>query len=231
MDEILVANFMVFDDLLDEEPYDLVVGDEAWEVDHFLHENPELKRTAFAWMTDFVGWLPMPDGGEREAALTADYNAEMVEHVGPLPADPRPGDLRRQPRGHRPRPVRPRPAGHPGVDRGSTSTSPATSPASTRPPWPTGPRSATSSATAPDEQVCVVTVGGSGVGGGLLRRVIAAYPHAKRRLPGLRMVVVAGPRIDPASLPRHDGLEVHALRAPTCTGTWPPATWPWSRAA
>ena len=30
-------------------------------------------------MTDFVGWLPMPDGGAREAALTADYNAEMIE--------------------------------------------------------------------------------------------------------------------------------------------------------
>ena len=61
----------------------------------------------------------------------------------------------------------------------------------------------------PDERVCVVTVGGSGVGGHLLRRVIAAYPEAKRLVPGLRMVVVAGPRIDPASLPAHDGLEVH----------------------
>ena len=59
--------------------YDLVIGDEAWDVDHFLHENPELKRSAFAWLTDFVGWLPMPTGGEREAALTADYNAEMLE--------------------------------------------------------------------------------------------------------------------------------------------------------
>ena len=45
------------------EHYDLVIGDEAWDVDYFLHENPELKRFAFAWMTDFVGWLPMPDGG------------------------------------------------------------------------------------------------------------------------------------------------------------------------
>jgi predicted glycosyltransferase len=61
-----------------------------------------------------------------------------------------------------------------------------------------------------DEQVCVVTVGGSGVGGHLLRRVIDAYPEARRRVPGLRMVVVAGPRIDPASLPAADGLEVHA---------------------
>jgi UDP-N-acetylglucosamine:LPS N-acetylglucosamine transferase len=51
-------------------------------------------------------------------------------------------------------------------------------------------------------------VGGSGVGGHLLRRVIAAFPAAKERVPGLRMIVVAGPRIDPARLPQHDGLEV-----------------------
>jgi predicted glycosyltransferase len=62
-----------------------------------------------------------------------------------------------------------------------------------------------------DEQVCIVTVGGSGVGGALLRKVIAAYPLAKRAVPALRMVVVAGPRIDPASLPTHDGLEVRAF--------------------
>jgi UDP:flavonoid glycosyltransferase YjiC (YdhE family) len=61
-----------------------------------------------------------------------------------------------------------------------------------------------------DEQVCIVTVGGSGVGGHLLRRVIAAFPGAKERVPDLRMIVVAGPRIDPASLPQADGLEVRA---------------------
>src|SRR5262249_25427117 len=54
----------------------------------------------------------------------------------------------------------------------------------------------------------IVTVGGSGVGADLLRRVIAAFPQAKQRVPQLRMIVVAGPRIDPASLPTHDGLEV-----------------------
>ena len=85
MDEVLVNNFMVFDDLVRRERFDLWVGDEAWDLDHFLHENPELKRAPFVWMTDFVGWLPMPDGGEREAFLTADYNAEMVEHVARFP--------------------------------------------------------------------------------------------------------------------------------------------------
>ena len=45
----------------------------------------------------------------------------------------------------------------------------------------------------------MVTVGGSGVGSDLLRRVIAAYPAAKRLIPGLRMIVVTGPRIDPVA--------------------------------
>ena len=60
----------------------------------------------------------------------------------------------------------------------------------------------------PDEQVCLVTVGGSGVGKDLLRKVMAAFPEAKQLVPELRMIVVAGPRIDPASLPEADGLEV-----------------------
>ncbi|MGH3050843.1 MAG: glycosyltransferase, partial [Gaiellaceae bacterium] len=62
----------------------------------------------------------------------------------------------------------------------------------------------------PDEAVCLVTVGGSGVGGDLLRRVVRAFPEAKRLVPELRMVVVAGPRIDPRSLGDHEGLEVRA---------------------
>ena len=61
---------------------------------------------------------------------------------------------------------------------------------------------------ATDEKLCIVTVGGSGVGGNLLRRVIDAFPAAKDRVPELRMVVVAGPRIDPAALPARDGLDV-----------------------
>ena len=59
---------MVFDEVVADGGYDLVIGDEAWDVDYFLHENPELKRFSFAWMTDFVGWLPMPDGGAARGA-------------------------------------------------------------------------------------------------------------------------------------------------------------------
>jgi UDP:flavonoid glycosyltransferase YjiC (YdhE family) len=58
------------------------------------------------------------------------------------------------------------------------------------------------------EKVCLVTVGGSGVGGALIRRILAAYPIAKRRIPELRMIVVTGPRLDPALFDLPTGVEV-----------------------
>ena len=46
MDEVFTANFMLFQEVVEDGLYDLVIADEAWEVDHFWHENPELKRGA-----------------------------------------------------------------------------------------------------------------------------------------------------------------------------------------
>jgi len=85
MDEILAANFMLFHDVVHDERYDLWIGDEAWELDYYLHENPREKRAPFAWLTDFVGFLPMDDGDQRESFLTADYNADMVDHIAHHP--------------------------------------------------------------------------------------------------------------------------------------------------
>jgi pimeloyl-ACP methyl ester carboxylesterase len=210
MDEILVANFMAFHDLIRSEEYDLWIGDEAWELDYYLHENPEQKRAPYVWMTDFVGWLPMPDGGEREAFLTADYNAEMIEHIARFP--------RIRDRAifvGAPEDIVPDSFG-PGLPRirdwtedhydfsGDyiTGFDPAEFADRDRTRERLGYR--------PEEKVCIVTVGGSGTGEHLLRRVIASYPEAKRLVPELRMIVVAGPRIDPGSLPRQEGLEFHA---------------------
>jgi predicted glycosyltransferase len=209
MDEILVANFMVFHDLTREEDYDLWIGDESWELDYYLHENPEQKRAAYAWFTDFVGWLPMPDGGQAEALLTADYNAEMIEHIARFPrvrdraifvGDP--DDIVPDAFGPDLPLIRDWTQQHYDFASYITGFNPAEFADRAQLRQQLGYRE--------DERVCIVTVGGSGVGSHLLRAVIAAYPYAKQRIPELRMVVVTGPRIDPASLPQHDGLEIRA---------------------
>jgi pimeloyl-ACP methyl ester carboxylesterase/predicted glycosyltransferase len=207
MDEILLANFLVFHDLARDEDYDLWVGDEAWELDYYLHENPELKSAAYAWFTDFVGWLPMPGGGDREASLTADYNAEMIEHIARYPrtrdraifvGDP--DDIVPDAFGPGLPLIRDWTEQHYDFAGYVTGFDPAAF----------GDRLALRDdlGYGPQERVCIVTVGGSGVGAPLLRRVIASFPEAKQLVPELRMIVVAGPRIDPATLPAADGLEI-----------------------
>jgi predicted glycosyltransferase len=208
MDEILVANFMVFHDAVATGAYDLVIGDESWDVDHFLHENPELKQTAFAWMTDFVGWLPMPDGGEREAFLTADYNAEMIEHIQRFPRIRdkaifvgEPDDIVPDNFGPGLPVIRDWTERHYEFSGYVTGFDP-------RPLVEQRDEIRRELGYHADERVVIVTVGGSGVGHALLRRVIAAYPDARRRIPGLRMIAVSGPRIEPESLGAPSGLEV-----------------------
>jgi predicted glycosyltransferase len=211
MDEILLANFMIFHDAVTEGEYDLVIGDEAWDIDHYLHENPELKRTAFAWMTDFVGWLPMPDGGEREAYLTADYNAEMIEHVERFPRIRdraifvgEPDDIVPDDFGPGLGSIRDWTERHFAFSGYITGFDPT--------PLVEGREELRRElGYHPDERIVIVTVGGSGVGEALLKRVIASYPDAARRVNGLRMIAVAGPRIDPASLGAPKGVEVRAF--------------------
>ncbi len=79
MDEILCANYMLFDDVVRDTSYDLWVGDECWEIDYFLHENPERKIAPYVFMTDVIGFLPTDPGDPREAELCADYNADSIE--------------------------------------------------------------------------------------------------------------------------------------------------------
>jgi UDP:flavonoid glycosyltransferase YjiC (YdhE family) len=210
MDEILVANFMRFQEAVDTGEYDLVIADESWDVDHYWHEHPELKRSALAWFTDFVGFVPMPDGGPHEAYLSADYNAEMIKHVERHPQMRdraifvgNPNDIADLSFGEnlpRMREWIPRHYEFSGYILGEH-------------PAAFGQRDAlrVQLGYRPGERVCIVTVGGSGVGAPLIRRILQAVPLARERLPELRVVVVAGPRIDPLSLNAPAGVEVRAF--------------------
>ncbi len=205
MDEILINNFMVLHDVVEAEHYDLVIGDEAWDVDYYLHENPELKRYAFAWMTDFVGWLPMPDGGSHEAALTADYNAEMIEQRARFQRVRDRSIFVGDPDDIVPAAFGP---DLPGIREWTEKNFDFAGYVTGFDPSAFADREALRAELGyrPDERVCLVTVGGSGVGASLLRRVVDAAPLALRKVPGLRLVVVCGPRIDPETLPRREGV-------------------------
>jgi pimeloyl-ACP methyl ester carboxylesterase/predicted glycosyltransferase len=210
MDEILIANFMIFQEAVEAGYYDLVIGDEAWDVDHFWHEHPELKRGAFAWLTDFVGYLPMPGAGEAEAWLTADYNAEMIEHVERYPRVRDRAIFVGNPDDVVPGTFGP---GLPEIRAWTEAHFAFSGYVIGEHPSSFGDRRTLRERLgySPEQKVCIAAVGGSGVGGHLLKRIISAYPIARRKIPELRMIVVAGPRIAPESLPRCEGIEVRGF--------------------
>ena len=206
MDEIMVNNFLTFSDLLEQEHYDLVIGDESWDVDYYLHENPDLKRQPFVFLTDFVGRLPMA-GDERESFLCADRNADDIEHVARFPwvRDAaifvgNPEDVTDDPFG-------------PGLPVIRAWTDRNVSYSGYALPFDPATFADTDKVRARlgyrrRERVAIAAVGGTGVGRHLLEKIARAFPHMKRQVPELRMILVAGPRMAADELPKMEGLEV-----------------------
>jgi pimeloyl-ACP methyl ester carboxylesterase len=208
MDEIMAANFGVFADVVEAEPYDLWVGDEGWDVDYYLHENPELKRAPYAFITDFIGMLPMRDDpASTDFVRAREKNAENIDHlrlhpdvrdlslmVGDeedvLDRDFAPGlpNMRQWAREH-------------------FSFSGYTyhfDPAAYR------DRAALRAQLGyrAGERVILVSVGGTRVGRGLLRKCAEAFTGIARQVPEARMILVAGPRLDPRDFPSSPQLDV-----------------------
>lgn len=210
MDEVLIANFMIFQDAVDAGGYDLVIADEAWDIDHYWHEHPEMKNAKLAWFTDFVGFVPMPAGGDHEAFLTTDYNAEMIGHI-----ERHPGVRDRAIFVGEPEDIVPLSFGKdlPGMRDWVPRHFDFAGYVIGEHPEAFGPRAELRQKLGyrADERVCIVTVGGSGVGSHLLRRILQSYPLARAKLPDLRMILVAGPRIDPKSFDAPAGVEVRAF--------------------
>ncbi len=210
MDEIMVGNYHVIHDAVKQERYDLIVGDEAWELDHHWHEDPDMKVAPFVWMTDVIGYIPMPEGGEREAFLTADYNAEMIERIDRFG---RVRDL--------------------AIFIGNRGDIPVESMGPGLPMFPdwtekhyeySGYILGFDPAALPgkealreelgykrDEKICIAAVGGMATGQSLLQLCIDAFPQARRNIPKLRLIIVAGPRIDPGTLRPVPGVEIRGF--------------------
>lgn len=206
MDEIMVNNFMTFCDLMDAEHYDIVIGDEAWDVDYYYHENPELKRQPFVFLTDFVGCLPMSED-PRERHLCADRNADDIEHVARYP-----GVRDRALFIGNPEDVSERPFG-PGLPRIRDWTDRNFAYSGYALPFDPADYADVERQRArlgyrPDEKLVIAAVGGTAVGGHLLRRIAEAFPLMKRAEPSLRMILVAGPRLPATAFAPQQGLEV-----------------------
>ena len=206
MDEILCANFGVFMDVVKREKFDVWIADEGWEIDHFLHEEPDLKTSPYVWMADFCGFLPVPSGGESEELLVADYNAEMIEHV-----DGHPGlrDLSifiGDPDDIVPRDFGP---GLPSIREWTESHHKFSGYVVPFDPATLQDRVALRGRLGyePDQTLIVASVGGSAVGGHLLGRIAAAFELLHRDLPDVEMLMVCGPRIDPAQFSGISGIK------------------------
>jgi pimeloyl-ACP methyl ester carboxylesterase/UDP:flavonoid glycosyltransferase YjiC (YdhE family) len=208
MDEIMTANFMTFADVVEREPYDLWVGDEGWDLDYFLHENPDLKRAPYVFMTDFIGVLPMrEEPGSVEFKRAWEKNAENIDHLRFHP-DVRDrsilvgdeADVLDRPFGPDLPNMRDWARQHFGFSGYTYHFDPAEYRDKAALRHELGFRE--------DERVVLVSVGGTRVGRSLLHKCAEAFARVAHQVPDVRMILVTGPRLPAGEIPAGPRLEV-----------------------
>ena len=188
-------------------PFDLVVGDETYEVTVALKEDPGLKKFRCAFIYDFIGLDSMSanpleklgvyvwnrlwakgyknPAGYVDATLFVGEAEDILDRtLGPFLPNRREWARCRGVKylGY----VFPfDPASY--ADRAKVRAALGYGP---------GP-------------LVVCAIGGTSIGKELLELCGRAYPIASKAVPGLQMVLVCGPRLDPASLSVPDGVEVN----------------------
>ena len=208
MDEIMANNFLVFADVAEAGGYDLWVGDEGWDLDYYLHENPDIKRAPYAFVTDFIGMLPMRDDpASTEFRRVWEKNAENIDHLR-LHPDVRDlslmvgdeEDVLDRPFGPDLPNMRHWAREHFKFSCYTYHFDPRDYADRTRLRQELGYRDG--------ERLILVSVGGTRAGKNLLRKCAEAFALAAPKLPDARMVLVTGPRLDPQDFPKVPGLDV-----------------------
>ena len=206
MDEIFCANYLLFDDVVRDTSYDLWVGDECWEIDYFLHENPERKIAPYVFMTDVIGFLPADPGDSREAELCADYNADSIEKRERFPHL---RDLSMFIGSFDELPDRSFGPGLPGIRSWSRrwfSSVPYVLPFSPG-AYRDRARLRHRLGYPQDQPLLVAAVGGTTAGASLLELTCDAFARLRKQAPEARMLLVTGPRLDPRLLPDIEGMD------------------------
>ena len=188
-------------------PYDLLIGDETYEIDAALDKRPEQKKAPFVMIYDFVG-LDAMSRNPLERLLV--YRGNWVWGGGPRGKPPTQEDLSLFI--GEPEDVPDKPFGFllPNRREYARRYYHFVGYAFPLDPADYSDRKKVREALGYDDErpLVVCSVGGTSVGADLLRLCVASYPHIQDSVGDVRMVVVCGPRIDPASIEVPSGVEV-----------------------
>jgi UDP:flavonoid glycosyltransferase YjiC (YdhE family) len=188
-------------------PYDLLVGDEAYEITMALDKRPELKKAPFAMIYDFVGLDAMSSSPlERLAA----YRFNWFWGGGPRGNPPTREDLSLFI--GEPEDVADKSFGRWLPNRREYALRHCRFVGYAFPfdpePYVDKKKVRATLGYETDLPLVVCSVGGTAVGADLLRLCAASYPYIRERVGEVRMVLVCGPRIDPTSVHAPSGVEV-----------------------
>jgi len=197
MDQLLNNNFMVFTDAVRTDDYDLVVGDESWEVAEYLHYNSSLKTAPFVFLTDFIGTSNVSEDKTKKAHV-ANVNGIWVEmrEINPKASDlsifiGEPEDI----------PDRLFGEGLPNLREWTKTHFRFSGYILPFDPTDYSDRQSLRKELgfSTDDKILLVAVGGTSVGRPLIEKCLAAQASLREIIPGIRTVVLCGPRIDPLS--------------------------------
>lgn len=198
---------VTFEEVSAKYPYDLLIGDETYEIDMALADRPELKKAPFVMIYDFVGMDAMSRNPlERLIA----YRVNWAWGGGPRAKPPTHEDLALFI--GEPEDVADRPFGFLLANRREYARRHYRFVGYTFPfdPADYADRKKVRSALGYEEErpLIICAVGGTAIGDELLRLCAASYLHIRERVGDVRMVLVCGPRIDPSAVQVPSGVEV-----------------------
>jgi UDP:flavonoid glycosyltransferase YjiC (YdhE family) len=188
--------------------YDLVVGDETFELAFAFARNPRLKAAPFALITDFIGVEAMTGGWlERLVVRVANRGWTALLDPARSPADRLlfVGERDDVPEA----PLTPGQAGRRELATGTVEFLGYILPFD---PAKLADRGSLRARLGyGSEPLVVCAIGGTTVGAPLLQLCADAAPRVRRRVPGVRFVLVCGPRLSPSAVRVNEAVEVRGF--------------------
>jgi UDP-N-acetylglucosamine:LPS N-acetylglucosamine transferase len=199
------SNVEIFKNVLNQNQFDLVVGDETYEISVAVKKNPNIKKAPYIVIYDFIGMLPMSKS-PFEILGAYVWNKKWVKRTkfDPFPIEltlfvGEPEDVPDKKFGLFMPNMR-----EFARDRCefvgyiiNANLDKLQDRAEIREKLGCG-----------SEPLVICSIGGTAVGKELLELCGKAFPIAKEKIPNLRMIMVCGPRIDPESLKKTGGIEI-----------------------